>query len=218
MARSASAVRAAVGAAALAAAISAPRAASAEPSVGATDRFFLGLGVHSSHIGSDEPTDDAPAGAVFVDENGQGVGIVVGYGITPALVLRLSLLGAEHETTDPNVEFAFSSGTIDGVYHFSVGQPLRPYLFGGFGGFSIESRKDALRFETTGPGVVFGGGLLYFLGRHFGVDLGVRGNLISWEKSEAEARLSDGTTVAVERPIEEDGSAAQFALGATWWF
>lgn len=211
-------IRHAVFSACLAGMALAPRPAAAAPPAATTDGFFIGLDVHSSHIGSDEPTAGAPAGTVFVEETGSGGSLRIGHGITPAFALRIALCGAEHKTTDPDVEIRYGSLTLDGVYHFRAGQPLRPYLFGGLGGFSIESRRAALRFETTGPGAVFGGGLLYFLGEHFALDFGLRGDLINWKKSTAEAVRSDGTSFTVEQPIEEEGSAAQFLFGASWWF
>ena len=35
---------------------------------GEDGKYLIGLDLHSSHIGADDPTDQSPAGAVFVDE------------------------------------------------------------------------------------------------------------------------------------------------------
>lgn len=179
---------------------------------------FLELSIHSSHIGADDPPRDPPEGSVFVDEDGVGGALTVGYGFTPSFPVRLVLSGAGHETSDPDVDFSLASATIEAAYVFRAGQPVRPYLFAGLGGYSMESRRDEFRFETTGPGASAGVGLLCFLGRHPAFDFALRVDFINWEETKAEIEMPSGATVTVETPIEEEGTAAKFLAGFGWWF
>jgi hypothetical protein len=184
----------------------------------ATDGFFLGLNLHSSHINAEDENPNAPAGSVFIDDNGGGVTFFLGYGITPSFPLRLNLSVAEHETSDSNVEFFYSSVTIEAAYLFRDGEPLRPYVLGGFGGFAVRSRVDALDFETTGPGFVVGTGIVYFLSEHFALDFALRGDLINWDKQTATLTFSNGSQAVVETPVEGDGAAGKFLFGVSVWF
>jgi opacity protein-like surface antigen len=184
----------------------------------ATDGFFLGLDFHTSHIDAEDERAEAPTGSVFIDDNGGGVTFFLGYGITPSFPLRLNLSVAEHETSDTDVKFFYSSVTIEGAYLFRNGEPLRPYLLGGFGGFAVRSRQDDFDFETTGPGFVFGTGMVYFLSEHFALDFGLRGDLINWDKQRATLTFPNGSQAIVETPVEGDGAAAKFLFGVSGWF
>lgn len=183
-----------------------------------TDGWMVGLDFGTSHIGAEDPSPGDPANSVYVDETGGGGTLLVGYGFTPSFVLRLNVSGAQHDTSDPDTEFWISSGTIEGLYLFRNPEPLRPYVMGGVGGFSMRSRRDELDFEVTGPGAVVGAGLVYFLGKHFALDFGVRGDFINWEESKATFKFPDGSTASVATPVEGEGSAAKFLFGAGWWF
>ncbi len=185
---------------------------------GMTEGFFLGVDLQTSHIGADDPADDSPEGSIFVDETGAGVAFKFGYGITPRFALRLVVLGTVHETTDPEVEVAYTSGTLEAVYLFRSGEPLRPNIFGGLGGFSLKSKRDLLDYETSGGGAVIGVGLVYFLSSHFALDFELRGDLINWKTNTAQIDLGNGNYATVETPIEDEGSAAHFLFGGTWWF
>jgi hypothetical protein len=82
----------------------------------------------------------------------------------------------------------------------------------------VESSKDQFRFQTDGPGVTFGFGLYYFLGRDFAFNLGLRGEWINWETKTAEWILPDGSSVSTETPVEESGFAGKFVFGGSVWF
>ncbi len=191
--------------------------AAAFGSVG-TKGFSLGLDLHTSRIGADEPSSDAPAGTVFIDRNGGGAIMKLGWGFTPRFGLRLMVSGASHATSDPDIDVIYSSGTIEAVYYFREGEPLRPEIFGGLGGFSVESRDGGYDYKTTGGGAVFGGGIAYFLSRDFALDFELRADLVNWDTNTARIDLGGGNEVVVETPIDEDGSAVHFAFGGTWWF
>ena len=184
----------------------------------ATDGFILGLDLHTSHIGADDPSPDSPDGSVFVDETGGGVTLLIGYGITESFPLRFTISASAHETTDPDVDFLYSSATLEGGYLFRNGEPFRPFVSGGFGAFAIESRQDDLSFETTGPGAVIGAGFYYFFNENFALDFGVRGEFINWEQTTATLTLPGGSDLTVETPVEDEGSAAKFLFGASYWF
>ncbi|MFN0152109.1 MAG: outer membrane beta-barrel protein [bacterium] len=202
--------------AALAVGLAAPaRAVAAAPD---TRGFSLAAMLQSTHINSEDERTDATPGSVFVGEQGVGVVVALGYGFTPEFATRIVLSGASHETSDPDIDVQFGAGTIEAAYLFRAGAPFRPYLFGGVGGYSLESQKDAFRFETTGPGVTLGGGLLYFVSEHVGLDAALHLDFINWEKRTAEIEGPTGSTVIVETPIEEEGGAARFAFGLGWWF
>jgi hypothetical protein len=193
-------------------------ARSASAAGGGTEGFFVGLQFQTSHIGADDPADDSPEGSVFVDETGGGGMLRFGYGFTPRFALRIVGAGAVHETTDPDVNVSYSSGTLEAVYLFREGEPFRPTVFGGLGGFSLRSEKERLDYETTGGGAVIGAGIVYFLSRNFALDFELRGDLINWEKNKAQVDLGGGNVVTVETPVEDEGSAAHFVVGGTWWF
>ncbi len=183
-----------------------------------TDGFFLGLDFHTSHIGAEDETPGASPGSVFIDDNGAGATFFLGYGITSSFPVRLNLSLAEHETSDSSVEFFYSSITIEAAYLFRDGEPLRPYLLGGFGGFSVRSRQDAFDFETTGPGFVVGAGIVYFLSEHFALDFALRGDLINWDTQKATVTFPNGSRATAETPVEGDGAAGKFLFGVSVWF
>ena len=185
---------------------------------GSTDGFFLGLNAQTSHIGADDPAEDSPEGSIFVDETGGGGVFKIGYGITPRFALRIVASGAFHETSDPDVDVSYSGATLEAVYLFREGEPLRPTIFGGLGGFSLKSQRDLLDYETSGGGAVVGAGIVYFLSTHFALDFELRGDLINWEKNKAQISLGGGNYATVETPVEDEGSAAHFLFGGTWWF
>jgi hypothetical protein len=191
-------------------------AASGSPARADTDGLCFGIDLHSSRFGGVEVPDNPAPDAVFVDETGGGANLWIGWGFTRSFPVRLSIAGAAHDTSDPDIEVAYGSVTIDGMYLFRDPEPLRPYLYGGIGGFALRSRRDALDWETTGPGILLGGGLLYFFGDTFALDFSVRGEFVNWEKTRSTWHTGVGDITA-EIPIEEEGSAAKFLVGASWW-
>jgi hypothetical protein len=182
-----------------------------------TKGFMLGFGLHYSGIGAEEESAASPESSVFVDEDGGGATLLLGYGFTPAFALRLALNASNHETSDSDVEVLYANSTIEAMYIFRDGRPFRPYLFGGIGGCSLESRDDPFRYETTGAGTAVGAGFLYFPGEHFAFDGAVRFEFINWDKATAEL-VTDQGTLTVETPIEEEGSAFKIVFGVNYWF
>jgi hypothetical protein len=183
-----------------------------------TEGFFAEFAVNTNHMAAEDRGPNDPPGSVFVGENAPGGTFTIAYGFTPTFPLRLSVSGAEHETTDPDIEVQFGSLTLEGGYIFRPGHEVRPYLFGGVGAFSLSSEENEYDFETTGPGGVIGGGLYSILAQHFVFDAALRFDLVSWEKQTARRKLPDGSTQIIETPVDEAASAAKIILGIGWWF
>jgi hypothetical protein len=188
------------------------------PILAADGKFFFGLDFASNHIGADDPQAGDPANSVYVDENGAGVTLYGGFSISQNFKLRLHFSGARHETSQPDVEVRLASGTLEVLYMFSPQSAMRPYFLGGFGGYTLESEKEAFHYKTDGPGMVFGGGFYYFLGRNFAFNFSLRGEWVNWDKVTAELVLPDGSRVSTQTPIEESGFAGKFTAGASVWF
>lgn len=182
------------------------------------EMWLLGFGLNWTNIGSeDEPTDPDP-NAVFIDDTGIGASIVAGYGFTPAVAARVELSATEHDTSDPDVQFFYSSIVPEVLYVFREMETWRPYILGGLGWFAVNSRDDAIEFEITGGGVSLGGGFYYFFNDNFTIDVSMRGDFISWQNATATLTLVDGSTVAAGIPIDEQGSAGRIAASGSWWF
>lgn len=183
-----------------------------------TRGFSLALDAHRSHIGADDPTASSPDDALFVDEVGSGGSLSLGWGFTPTFTLRLVMSGSRHETTRDDVDLRLTAITLEAVHYFQPGRPLRPYVFGGLGGFRGESEDDPFTWESEGGAVVFGAGLAYFLSRDFAFTFTARGEAINWDKTTATLALPGGGTLVSEQPVDEGGLAGKFAVGMGWWF
>ena len=208
------AARSRLGALLALAVVAAPAAAPA-----ATDGLHVGLVLHSSHLDSTEESAETLPGTVFVDESGGGATLHVGWGFTPSFSLRFDLGGARHETSDRRVDFAYSTFTLDGRYLFRNPERARPYLFGGIGAMAARSRQGSLSYETTGPGIVFGGGLLWFATPRVSIDFMARADFVNWNKERATIDAGGGAgEETVSAPIERDGFAGRLGVGAGWWF
>jgi opacity protein-like surface antigen len=180
-----------------------------------TQGLHVGLLLHANHLDSADETTVAP---VLVDERGGGARLFFGYGFDPSFSLRLSVTASRHDTSRNDIDFEFSSGTLEGVYLFRNPDAFRPYLYGGVGGMLARATEGALDFETRGPGVVFGGGLLYFPTPDFAVDFHARADFINWEEEENAVLEVAGGTTTVERPIEREGTGVQLGFGISGWF
>jgi hypothetical protein len=182
-----------------------------------TKGFLLGLDLHYSKIGAEEESESSGDNSVFVDEDGGGVTILVGYGFTPSFALRLAGSASNHETSDSDVEVIYSNSLIEAMYIFREAAPLRPYILGGIGGARLESRDDPFRYETTGSCADLGFGFLYFTGEHFAIESALRLEFVNWDKATASLETDHGT-VTVETPVEDEGSALKVLFGVNYWF
>lgn len=179
--------------------------------------FMIGLDLHTSHIGAEKETVDSPDNSVFVDETGGGVALRFGYLWAPGFFLRLSMTASGHDTNKSDVDVIYSRGTVDAGYLFRDGEEVRPYLYGGIGGFNLQSRQDNWKYDTSGPGAVLGGGIYWFATPSFALDFGGTLEFMNWEQTRSEVEIGN-STIVVETPVDQDGSAAKIEFGASYWF
>jgi len=155
---------------------------------------------------------------VFVQENGGGGLLTVGYAFTPGFALRLVAGGAAHETTRNGSEVNHVTATVEAVFRFLPGERARPYVFGGLGGADLKFTAGNLDSKVSGGAAVLGAGVVYRLTGHLGLDLGGRLDLINWDRVEVVADLPGGGTTRLENPVDDSGSAGKILLGAVWSF
>lgn len=176
-------------------------------------RWMIGLDALSSSIGKNDN-----ASTVVVDESAPGVGFQAGYLFTPTFMVRLYAGSADHHTNDPNVDIRFGGGTVDAVYLFSPGAKVRPYVFGGVGGFKLESQQaSALSYSAEGGGAALGAGLHVMLGRKVSLHGSLRFEAVNWNKVTATYTASNGSQAIVSTPVDENGNAAKFTVGLSVW-
>ncbi|MDO9695468.1 MAG: outer membrane beta-barrel protein [Candidatus Latescibacteria bacterium] len=188
--------------------------AAAAPAVAADwegGRWLLGFDIVSSTVGANEDAND-----LFIEETAPGAGMQIGYLFTPNFQLRLFVAAAEHETSDPDVKILFGGGTLDAVYLFRAGQKVRPYVFGGLGGFSLESQQADLLYEAEGPGMALGGGVHVMLGRKVSLHGALRYEAINWDKVTA-TYDGPGGSASVTVPVDEEGTAGKVLVGIVFW-
>jgi len=186
----------------------APPAAAADGDGG---RWLFGFDAVSSTVGANED-----AAAVLIEETAPGAGLQIGYLFTPNFQLRLFAAVAEHETSDPDVKIQVGGSTLDAVYLFRAGRKVRPYVFGGLGGFTVESQQADLLYKAEGPGMALGGGVHVMLGRKVSLHGALRFEAINWDKVTATYSGSGGSA-SVTVPVDEEGTAGKVLVGVVFW-
>ncbi|MDO9171797.1 MAG: outer membrane beta-barrel protein [bacterium] len=174
-------------------------------------RWLLGFDIVSSTVGANED-----AATLFIEETAPGAGLQIGYLFTPNFQVRLFAAAAEHETSDPDVKIRVGGGTFDAVYLFRAGQKVRPYVFGGLGGFTVESQQADLLYKAEGPGMALGGGVHVMLSRKVSLHGALRYEAINWDKVTATYEGSGGST-SVTVPVDEEGTAGKVLVGVVFW-
>lgn len=174
--------------------------------------WVIGLDLLGNSIDEDDSGDE-----FIVEQDGGGAALQFGYQFGPSFQLRFYGSGALHETTDPDVDVLFSGALIEGLYLFRPGQNFRPYVFGGLGGYALESQKDNFTYSASGPGASLGGGMHYFLNPHVSLHSSVRLEAVNWDTLTLSVESETGT-IEVEAPIDESGNAAKFTFGMGFWF
>lgn len=177
-------------------------------------RWLLGVDLVAGTVGGNDDADGP--GDIVIDEKAGGLGLQFGYLVRPSFLLRLTAVGADHDTSDPEVTIRFGGGTLDAVFLFRDGHPFRPYLFAGVGGYQASSRQDEVVYEIRGPGLAFGAGMHLRLGARATLHGALRVEAINWEKAGAQLDLPD-VEVQIETPIDEDGLASKVMLGMGFW-
>lgn len=177
-------------------------------------RWLLGLDLVAGTVGENESATDP--GEIMIDQKAGGLGLQLGYLLKPSFMLRLTAVGADHGTSDPDVTIRFGGGTLDAVFLFREGRPVRPYLFAGLGGYQAESQQEDVTYEIRGPGLAFGAGMHLRLGVRATLHGALRLEAINWESARVLLDLPGGD-VEVEAPIDEDGWASKVMLGVGFW-
>jgi opacity protein-like surface antigen len=171
--------------------------------------FYAGVQFLSSAI----DVDNEPGSLLFVDEEGGGVELKLGYGFNPVFSLELSLAGANHDTSSPAIDMEFGAVRLFGHYRFRPGNPLRPYAKAGIGSYVVRLEEQSTTVKINGSGVAFGGGLDYFFSRHFSLGVDFVLNVIEYD--EAELKVD---TLSVSTEIEEDGAQSSLGFAVSFYF
>lgn len=171
-------------------------------------RWLIGLDGLSSRVEDNDQED-----AVSIEETAGGGGIQIGYFLNRNLLLRLYVGGADHATSDSDVEIVFAGGLIEAAYLFRAEHALRPYVFGGMGGFAIDSQRESLEYQAQGVGTGLGLGVFYDLGRRVSLHGSLRIEAVNWETVSVTYTAPGGTEVDVETPVEDSGLASKLTLG-----
>jgi opacity protein-like surface antigen len=180
--------------------------------------WSLGLDFVLDFIGAEDPGPESSPDAIYVNETGGGLAFHLGYAFTPVFGLRLTAIGAGHETTRDGISVSNASVTLEALVRFLHGKRFQPYALGGLGGATLQFNNEVLDTRTSGGTAVVGGGVQYHLSRHLALDLAGRLDLINWDKVEVTATLPDGSKAQLENPVDESGSAAKLMLGLVWNF
>lgn len=195
------------GSAALAAAALIIISAAASPAYGAEaeddNGFYLGLKLMGSSLHVDEDEE------AFIEDDGGGIQLDIGYRFNPTFALELGLGGATHETTVSGIDAQFMMVHILAFYRFVPDGPFRPYIKGGVGGYGLRVEEDSASTSIEGAGLAIGGGFRYFFDGHFAIGLDLTHNIIHYDKGQ----VSLGG-FSVETELDEDGS--QTSLGLTF--
>ncbi len=180
--------------------------------------WTLGFGLNWSYLGTEERTADGSANDVFIDASGIGATVTGGYGINANMAIRGEASLTQHDTDNPDIEVIFTTAALEGLWIARDMETFRPYVMGGVACYSLESRETRFEFETTGYGILAGGGFYYFFSDNFALDASIRGDFINWDTIKARVGDGGGTTLEASAPIDESGSVAKISAGAAWWF
>jgi hypothetical protein len=128
----------------------------------AKEGLYLGLQLPYDDIQGDFDDNTMPS----VDP-GLGVGVILGYGITPNFSLELDLSSSSHNSLGATIDFTEVS--LDAKYAFLAPESVQPYLFFGFGGYTLGD--NSLRFEGNGYNLGIGVDFYAMSDWSFGVGL-----------------------------------------------
>jgi hypothetical protein len=176
----------------------------------------LGFQLQGGGIASEDPPPDPNPESVFVEDGGGGVVLNLGYTFTPAFALQLAFGTLVHDTTVEDLQVAHTSLVLEAQYRFLPGERARPYLFAGLGGTTLEADSDDYDSEVDGGMAVVGAGMHVFMTRHLLLDLAGRIDLMNWERIRMRRERADGSTIQLDRPVDDGGLAAELRFGILW--
>jgi len=171
--------------------------------------FYLGLRFLGSSLHVDETADDI----LFIEDDGGGVEFHAGYQFNKVFALELSLGGAGHDTSVPEIDARFGFIELLALYRFAPAHPFRPYIKGGLGGCGLRLESGDASATANGGLLVLGGGFDYFFTRHFSLGLDLTHNIIRY--NEVEFRLGES---AVSNEIDEEGAMTSLGLSFGFYF
>ncbi len=167
----------------------------------------LGIKLIGASLNLDDEDD------TFIEDTGAGLQLDFAYRFNPVFSLELSLGGAGHETEISGIDAFFGMGQLLAYYRFRPDGAFRPYIKGGFGGYSLEIKEGSESIRMEGGGFVFGGGVRYFFTEHVALGLDLAHNIINYNKGEL--KLGE---FSIETDIDEDGSQTSVGLGFSYSF
>lgn len=173
--------------------------------------FYFGGALMGASLDADDTLDDN----FVIEEGGGGINFRIGWLFNPKFSLEVVLGGQVHETSADNIVAGLGMIDLVAYYHFRGDQHLRPFVKGGVGAYGLnfaeEDDTGANLPRVTGGGLVFGGGLEYFLGRHFSLGADLTHHIINYERKEID--LGDGLIQGNE--LDEQGAATQLGVFMT---
>jgi opacity protein-like surface antigen len=139
----------------------------------AKEGLYLGLQLPYDDIQGDFDGNTMPS----VDP-GLGIGVIFGYGITPNFSLELDLSSSSHNSLGATINFTEVS--LDAKYAFLAPESVQPYLFFGFGGYTLGD--NSLRFE--GNGYNLGIGVDFYAMSNWSFGIGLIRKVITYDRIE----------------------------------
>ncbi|MEZ4648640.1 MAG: sigma 54-interacting transcriptional regulator [Candidatus Eisenbacteria bacterium] len=176
------------------------------------------LGILGDWIGAEDPAPDSSDEALFIEDAGGGVSVLVGYDWTRHFGLAFRMSGARHDTTLEDLTVAHNSAEIEAHWRPGSNPDVRPYLFGGIGGNTLRVDTDLADVDTRGGSAVLGSGVLVRLRGNFWFDLAGRLQFINWDEIEVTLSDGQGDQVSASTPVDESGTAGQVTVGVLWGF
>jgi len=164
--------------------------------------IYLGLKLAGASLHTDEMSS-----VFYVEDEGGGVQLDIGYRFNPVFTLEIVLGGSNHDTSDPMIEAKMESVQLFASYRFSPERSFRPYIKGGFAGYALVLESGSVSARISGGGVAFGGGFRYFLSPRFSLGVDLTHNMIRYD----EAELSLGQ-FSYESSIDEHWEATTLGM------
>ena len=172
-----------------------------------TRGIFLNAHLNATSISYDEdefPNEDNT-------DAGGGLGVEIGYGVSPLVTIYLGLNGSAMETDDPDVDsYSLTHVDLGVLLNIGAGRSRAvPYVDLALTGRQVTFDFPNGNLEFRGAGVTLGGGLKYFLSPVLALDGGLGVTLGTF--SEAESGI---VTVQIN---DVSAVSARLAFGLSWY-
>ena len=174
-------------------------------SVSNTERWYFHahLAGHSQSIANQ---DDLDAGG--------GLGLRVGYGVSPLVTLYLGVDGANMSSENDVSQSLFGDDYTLGIvefgaqFNFRRDKKLVPYFDTALIGIASVIDEDGRDASIAGPGIGIGGGVKYFVSPEFALDAGLYTALGGYDEQEINGDTED---------IGVSFGTGRFAVGISWY-